>query len=175
MLVKIFYISYNSLFKTATVEDCIEVAKNCTIAWEYLFLSVKNLYKIVNGKLFVDEDAILCTTAPFFSSAFEEIYLKNDHASVSIAFNLHKLDNEERNIIDAAETYDNENNLALLTMSLMFTVVLIGLLVVIGFLIFKLKRGNKVSIEKIGMNEKAAPTMRVLDNNGEDFFVEYKA
>lgn len=172
-------IFYFSLFKTATVEECIEVAKNCTIAWEYLFLSVKNLYKIVDGKLFEDEDAILCTTAPFFSSTFEEIYLKKHHDSVSIVFYRHKLDNEEGNIVDAAKTYDNEksknNKLALLTMSLVFAVVLIGLFVLIGFLIFKLKRGNNVYIENHGMNEKTAPTMCVLDNNEEDFFVEYKA
>ena len=144
---------------------------------------MKNLYKIVNGKVYVDEDTILCTVAPFSSSTFEEIYLKKDHVSVSIAFDssiyLHNLDNEDRNKIEAAETYDKENsknnNLALLSMSLVFTVVVISFLIAIGFLIFKMKRGDKVSKENLAMNEKGVPTMCVLDNNEEDFFVEYKA
>ena len=129
----------------------------------------------------MDEDAILCTVAPFSSSTFEEIYLKKDHDSVSIVFYRHKLDNEEGDIFDAAETetYDNKNsknnNLALLSMSLVFTVVVISFLIAIGFLIFKMKRGDKVSKENLAMNEKGVPTMCVLDNNEEDFFVEYKA
>ena len=154
-------------YKTATIDQCLEISRNDTLKCDYYFFSVKNLYTILDGKIVVD--GMLCTVLPFSFSSFDEISLKKDSDSVAFIFNtaFTKTFEEHENVRKSDEDF-------WFTISIFTVVVIIGLLVIIGFLMCK---GKRLSVENLRMNQKAAPTTTIcaLDNTEEDIFVEYKA
>ena len=157
-------------YRTSTIDECVEVGKEDTKKWDYIFFSVKNLYTILDGKIVVD--GMLCTVVPFSFSSFDEVSLREDYNSVTFLFDVAFVKTFEEH--ETAEK-SVEKISSLLTLSLIFTLVVIGLLLVIGFLIYRMYQGKRLSVENLRMNQKSAPTIRVLHNNEEDIFVEYKA
>ena len=157
-------------YRTSTINECVEIAKNDIKKCDYYFFSVKNLYTILDEKIVVD--GMLCTVLPFSFSSFDEISLRKSSQSVTFI--------QQSGFIQTIEEHEiirnKDKEMSSLTMmSLIFTMILIFLLYVIGFLIYRMYKGKRLSVENLRMNQTTAPTIRVIDNNEEDFFVQYKA